>query len=113
MRNHLLTGLDRDLCLISPGQLFIGSKMLARCCPVLYFTRTGFHCMSYTASSWMARGVAPCQWILCWLIVTGVLSVSATHDVSDHGAGPGEDAASELRLTEQWNDAEATYGGCR
>ena len=58
----------------------------------------------------MAPGVARCQWILCWLIVTGVLLVSATHDVSDHGAGPGEDAASEQRLTEQWNDAEATYG---
>ena len=61
----------------------------------------------------MAPGTAPCQWITSRLIVMGVLLVSATHDVSDHGAGPGEDATSEQRLTEQWNEAEATYGICR
>ena len=61
----------------------------------------------------MAPGVAPCQWILCWQIVTGILWVTATHDVPDHGVGSEEDAASDQHLVEQWNDAEATYGICR
>ena len=61
----------------------------------------------------MAPGVAPCQSILCWQIVTGILWVTATHDVPDHGVGSEEDAASDQHLVEQWNDAEATYGICR
>ena len=91
----------------------VGSLTLARCCPVLCCPSAELHCIFYAAFSCMAPGAAPCQWITSRLIVMGALLVSATHDVSDHGAGPGEDATSEQCLTEQWNEAEATYGICR
>ena len=36
-----------------------------------------------------------------------------TQAATSQKKGPGEDATSEQRLTEQWNEAEATYGICR
>ena len=101
MRNHLQTGPYCELCLFSPGQLCWLSDA-GEVLSSFVFYQSGFSL--YVLRCLLLDGAGRCP-----LSVDPLLADCHGRPVSDHGAGPGEGAASEQRLTEQWNDAEATY----